>query len=357
MVSDIGGTALVLSGGGAKGAFAVGVLVDLYKRYRSDGWFTITGGASTGALIAPFAALLGAPKPLADQVLARLVHSYTTLETSDLLDHRSWISMLRHRDAFNDTRPLRKMISDALEEPWFDWLQRPETPECYVVYTNFRTGEKTVASARQAGMTRQRFLDAMLASASVPAVMSATEIDGTMCYDGCLRDLLPVEHAVDLGAEVVVPVYLDPEGIGEPTDPLDRVDEIVVRSVMILVNEIGRNDVEIPRLQSIGVEIRERLKAIENTASKLVGTGRVRALRARIDSLLNDPRLAPLLGEHLRVRRIVDGVRPAYPLGHDALKFRPEQMRQWLSHGTEVSRRVFLESPFGCRHRPGYNTP
>ena len=173
MATDTGSTALVLSGGGAKGAFAVGVLQDLYQRHRERGWFTIAGGASTGALIAPFAALLGAPKSLADQVLERLIRSYTTVETSDLLDHRSWIGLLRHRDALNDTRPLRKLISDAFDESWFEWLQRPDAPECYVVYTNFRSGEKSVASVRQRGMTRHRFLDAMLASASVPAVMSA----------------------------------------------------------------------------------------------------------------------------------------------------------------------------------------
>ena len=279
-------------------------------------------------------------------MLERLIRSYTTVETSDLLDHRSWIGLLRHRDALNDTRPLRKLISDAFDESWFEWLQRPDAPECYVVYTNFRSGEKSVASVRQRGMTRHRFLDAMLASASVPAVMSATEIDGTICYDGCLRDLLPVEHAVDLGAEVIVPVYLDPETIGEPTEPLTRVEAIIMRSIIILVNEVGRNDVEIPRLQSYGVEIRERLKAIEQMAAKMTRTRRSRELQSEIARLLADPGLSPLLGERLRIRRIIDGVRPEYHLGDNGLKFHPRQMQQWLRHGTEVSQKVFVDSPF-----------
>jgi NTE family protein len=339
-------TALVISGGGARGAFAVGVLADTYERHRESGWFSIIGGASTGALITPFAALLAAPKTLADQVMERLIRSYTTVETSDLLGRRSWIGILRHRNSFNDTAPLRKMITDALEESWFEWLRRPEAPECYVVYTNFTTGEKVTAAARQRGMTRDRFINAMLASASVPVVMSATEIDGSLCYDGCLRDLLPVEHAVDLGAEVIVPIYLEPVAIGEPAEPPTKLEAIIMRAITILVNEVGRNDVEIPRLQSVGVQMRDRLQSIRELVGRMMPTRRTRALRAEIDRLLNDPALSPLLSERLRVRRIVDGVRPAYQLGQDALQFHPEEMRRWMTHGREVSRQVLADPPF-----------
>ncbi len=50
--------ALVFSGGGAKGAFGVGVLWELSRRRFSLRW-DIVCGTSTGALIAPFGG--GAP--------------------------------------------------------------------------------------------------------------------------------------------------------------------------------------------------------------------------------------------------------------------------------------------------------
>jgi predicted acylesterase/phospholipase RssA len=47
-------TALVISGGGAMGAFAVGAVRYIFRRHRETGWFSIVGGCSTGALMAPF---------------------------------------------------------------------------------------------------------------------------------------------------------------------------------------------------------------------------------------------------------------------------------------------------------------
>ena len=60
-------TALIISGGGAKGAFATGVIKQIFKEYRSSGWFSIIGGCSTGAPITPLAGLLGAPSEVAEE--------------------------------------------------------------------------------------------------------------------------------------------------------------------------------------------------------------------------------------------------------------------------------------------------
>src|SRR4030067_1413861 len=86
-------TALVISGGGAKGAFAVGVLKYIYKKYRNTGWFAITGGTSTGALISPIAALMGAPDPTGSDALDVLVDVYTTVETTDILDKQNFFEL------------------------------------------------------------------------------------------------------------------------------------------------------------------------------------------------------------------------------------------------------------------------
>lgn len=49
-------TALIISGGGSKGAFAVGVLKFIFSQ-RPNIRFDLICGTSTGALIAPLAAL------------------------------------------------------------------------------------------------------------------------------------------------------------------------------------------------------------------------------------------------------------------------------------------------------------
>jgi predicted acylesterase/phospholipase RssA len=62
----------------------------------------------------------------------------------------------------------------------------------------------------------ERFIDAMMASASVPVVMEATLIGKDVCYDGGVRDLLPFSNAIKLGAQGIVSIFLDPRSISFP---------------------------------------------------------------------------------------------------------------------------------------------
>ena len=338
-------SALVISGGGSKGAFAVGVLRDLYDSYRSHGWFSIVGGSSTGALIAPAAAMLAAPGELAQQAMDVLEESYTTISTTDVIERQTWRALVRRRDALNSSKPLRQMLDATFPESWFEWLATEDAPLCYVVYTNLRTGSRVIATPRDSGMTRARFLDAMLASASVPGIMETVRIGDDPCVDGTLRDLVPADFAVESGATTLVPILLDPHS--ESWDgPLDRFDRVLARAFAVLVDEVGRNDLEIPRFQAMGTTVRDALLGIRQISTGLPSTPQVLSLRAALDALLENPELSPLLGPDVRLNRIVDGVRPGYTLTDDALDFTPAQMRRWYRHGLEVSRTVLREAPF-----------
>ncbi len=123
-------TALVISGGGAKGAFAVGVVKHLYSTYRSTGWFKITCGTSTGALIAPMATLMGAPDPIGSQASDTLVRMYTTVSTSDILRKRHLLEWIYRRDCLNESDPLTRLVRRNLSQEWFEWLQRPVSFYC-----------------------------------------------------------------------------------------------------------------------------------------------------------------------------------------------------------------------------------
>jgi len=339
-------TALALSGGGAKGAFAVGVVADLFERFGEKGWFAIVGGSSTGAIIAPLAALLGADRWMADEALDTMIECYSTLDTSDLLDRRRWVELLRRRDSLNGSAPLRELIYDRLRPEWFEWLRGPDAPDTYVVYTNFRTGSKHTASPRDEGMSRERFLDAVLASASVPGLMTATVVDGEPCYDGCLRDLVPVDRAIELGATTLLPVMLDPETIRDHEPRFDRLDRIMVRAFSILVDEVGWSDLEIARDRVRGVLIRNELLRIDDELAAARQSGAIRRARRAIQDLVSRRELEPLLGGRARLRRIIEGVRPDYELSSTPLDFHPAQMRSWMDHGRDVARRVIATTPF-----------
>ena len=99
---------LAISGGGANGAFAAGLL----NGWSEDGSrpeFNAVTGISTGALIAPFA-YLGADY---DHLLK---HFYTQYGTNDLVIERGLLSsFLRKRDSAFDTAPLRARLVEYLD--------------------------------------------------------------------------------------------------------------------------------------------------------------------------------------------------------------------------------------------------
>ncbi len=330
-------TALVISGGGSKGAFAVGAIRSMYERYRQDGWFSIVGGSSTGGLIAPFAALLGLDIELADKVLEELVETYGNVQTKDIIERHGPIESILKKGSLHETQPLRRIIETALTEERFEILKERSSPICYVVYTSFTTGKSTCVSPRDNEMTRERFIDAMLASASVPVVMQATIIDGESCYDGGARDVLPLRQAVEFGAEVIVPIFLDPEYLPVNEQPLLRIDRVLYRSVAIMLDEILANDIQEAVTIQRAVHLRNRL--FKTFGKSLWG-------RRKLKKMLADPFLSPLIGEDKKLHTILPGIRPKERMTSDSLKFDPVQMRRWIEQGAAGARATLTISPF-----------
>jgi NTE family protein len=329
--------ALVVSGGGAKGAFAVGVLRHLFAAYRETGWFSITGGTSTGALISPLAALMAGPDAMATEALEVLVDTYSNSATPQILARRHLIAWLWRQDCVYTTRPLRDLIDSRLKPEWFEWLRGDEAPDCYVVYVDYGTGSAQTASPREEGMTRERFVDCMLASASVPVVMNAAQVDGRPCYDGGVRDLLPLGTAINMGAEVLFPIFLDPEQFPPTTRKPDRVDRIMMRTLDIMMQESLENDVSIAHMVNIAVKAREELERQFPADS---GAGR------KVRHILGREEYADLFGRERRVVEIIGGLRPDEPLTDNSLDFKPNQMRSWIAAGEAKAGAVLSASPF-----------
>jgi NTE family protein len=332
--------ALVISGGGAKGAFAVGVIKHLYKKYRGNGWFSIVGGTSTGALICPMAALMAHPAAaIRNAALDTLVDIYSNVTTPEILEKQDWYEFLARRDCLNESDPLRALIESRFDPSWYEWLTHPQAPDCYVVYTNYRSGAKVVASPKGApggrAMTREDFLTAMLASASVPVLMEPVRIGNDACFDGGVRDLLPFASAIDLGAEVIIPISLEPAQYAQSYDRFSRIDKILLRTLSILVDESVRNDAEQAKLINIGVQARKDLVAAFRGSP---------AALTKINKILNKPAYADLFGK--RLLTIVEGLRPDDSLTEDSLAFDPPSMRLWIEQGEAKARQIVRSNPF-----------
>lgn len=330
-------SALVISGGGAKGAFAVGVLKHIFKTYRDTGWFSITGGTSTGALISPIAAVMGAADPMGTEAFETLEQMYTNVSTPDILEKQSIFELITRQDCLYESDPLNDLLHRHLRPEWFEWLQSPDAPRCYVVYTNYQTGQKVAMSPQDEGMTRERFIKGMLASASVPVVMEATIIDEDVCYDGGVRDLLPFGHAIELGAESIVPIFLDPEEFPQTKSRFRRMDKILLRTLSILVDETGRNDFAMANLINIGIQAKEEI---------LSAFSQDQAALRKLQKIFKAEKYQALYGLKKRLISIITGLKPNEPLTEDSLTFDPVKMKAWVDLGEQKAREIIQTSPF-----------
>ncbi|SIO58835.1 Patatin-like phospholipase [Singulisphaera sp. GP187] len=208
-------TALVLSGGGANGAFAAGIL----KGWTTTGrrpQFDVVTGVSTGALIAIFA-FLG---PDCDD---RLGEFYIATGERDVFHRRSLLTALAWGDSLADPAPLRKRIDDEVTP---DFLRRVAEEHrkgrrLYVATTDLdsKTGViwdlGAIASGAAPGR-RVLFCNILLASCSVPAVFPPVPIDVEI--DGRIHTELHVDGAVRANAFLPASVFgVGPNGAAGPT--------------------------------------------------------------------------------------------------------------------------------------------
>jgi hypothetical protein len=98
---------LAVSGGGANGAYGVGILTG-WSAAGTRPEFTMVTGISTGSLIAPFAFL-------GPEYDARLKEAYTSVSTKDIADRRSLLATLQS-DAAADTAPLKAHIARYIDQ-------------------------------------------------------------------------------------------------------------------------------------------------------------------------------------------------------------------------------------------------
>lgn len=224
-------TALVLSGGGARGAYQVGVMKYIARR-RPEARFPILTGVSAGAINATF--LAGQQGSLEDAVNALAKH-WSSLSTgrvfrSDLaslamnavrvlLNLGSGGSPLAPRvKGLVDTRPLRGFldglidsdaIASSIEEGRLRALAISATSYGSgrtVTFVQATKGVETWERVRRRAVHAKIGIDHVMASAAIPLFFPACSIEGRYFGDGSLRQSHPLAPAIHLGADRILAV-------------------------------------------------------------------------------------------------------------------------------------------------------
>jgi len=223
--------ALVLSGGGARGAYQVGVLkaITEWLPEETPCPFEVLVGTSAGALnAAALAARAGSFRQgvaVLEQVWANFsVDQVVRVNPGQMFRNGlHWVLsvisggwLLSPPRYLLDTAPLRDLIARTIpvaEIP--DAVASGPINALAVATTSYSTGRAVTFfdavpsmrewyRVRRSGVRRPIDNEVLMASAAIPFIFPAVEVDGQYYGDGAMRQLAPLSPAVHLGANRVL---------------------------------------------------------------------------------------------------------------------------------------------------------
>ena len=205
---------LVISGGGARGAYGAGVLT-AWSKLGTRPNFAMVTGVSTGALIAPFAFL-------GSEYDARLERVYTTLETRKLINSRSFFAIISG-DSIVDSSPLSKLLEEVIDDDMIEAIasEYRKGRQLVVGTTNLDAGRPVVWNITRIAASghpdaKKLIRQVLLASASIPGAFPPVYIE-VETADGRKYD----EMHVDGGASSQMFFYPDSVNWKEIIELLD----------------------------------------------------------------------------------------------------------------------------------------
>jgi NTE family protein len=326
--------ALVISGGGSKGAFAVGALTHIHKHVLPLDQFDIYCGTSTGSLITPFAILGQAGLDL-------LTELYTKSKTEDIITTGAVGDLLGEVSLFS-ALPLKNLINNTLLAAH---IPKILAKSLFLSTVCLQTEKLTFFSTKNAPSTQDYEViqisteadiqRAMLASACQPVFTEPIIVQPTKPHlqyvDGGVRETTPLQVAVDAGATSIIVISLSPANTPPTNSTFGSAFGILLRTIDMYGEDVSHNDYRVPLLYESANGFLESLRANLKTEGLSDAT---------IDALIetNDN---PFRGKP--IKKII-AIRPNAPLtegGQGGLVFEKNALKQMFDKGLAKAKEVF----------------
>lgn len=280
--------ALVISGGGSKGAFAGGLAEYLLTVCKKK--YDIFIGSSTGSLLVPL---------LSIGEIERLKNVFTTVTQEDIfnncpfllkkvkgvyktkINHLGILQMfLEGKKSFGESENLRNLIFRNITETDFESIRKNDV---IITVSNLNSMQVEYKEARDCSY--HDFCEWIWASASLVPFMSLVSKNGSEYADGGMGNIIPIYQAIQKGATELDIIVLKPKEFHEKKLPVRNALELTSRVFSFMLNQIVTDDLIIGRLE----------------------------------------------GQNRNIR--LNYYYPAEELTTNSLIFDPEQMRQWWEYG------------------------
>jgi NTE family protein len=260
---------LVMTGGGARGAYQAGILkrIGEIKRIQKRGNpFPIIGGASAGAINGSALAAGSDDFAVATQIIASI---WSDLEPSDIFhcdflsqaqNSLTWIMDLSfgaligggNARSLLDATPLRDFLAKHLRcHRIRNNIQRGYLYALAISATNYTSGKSYLFiegkkghpmwnRSRRVTLATKITVEHVCASAAIPLVFQPVKLKtahGTSFFgDGCVRLQQPLSPVIRLGAQRVFAIGVRCENLEHQKEPLDQKDPSLAQVMGVLFN-------------------------------------------------------------------------------------------------------------------------
>ncbi|MFD2727787.1 patatin-like phospholipase family protein [Hyunsoonleella rubra] len=245
--------ALVISGGGSKGAYAGGVAQYLMEVEGRD--YDIFLGTSTGSLLVPH---------LAAGEIDKIYHAYTNVQQHDIFSvnpfvlrkkgKREFVSIdflnvlwqfIKFKRTFGESKALKKHIKKYFTRKEYDFIR---TTKDDVVVTVSNLSKNRVEYKSIKDYTYEEFCDWIWISCNYIPFMSLAKREGFEYADGGLGCVVPIREAILRGATEVDAIVLEAETMEYNKVLGKNPFSLMINLFGHLSDQLERNDVTIGKL-------------------------------------------------------------------------------------------------------------
>ncbi len=250
--------ALVISGGGSKGAFAGGLAEYLIQEKKRD--YQILIGSSTGSLLVP---LLSIGKT------AKLKQVFTNVNQNDIFNISPFIitekngvfktrinhlgvltTMLKGKKTFGESKNLRRLIADTMTADDFRQIKQSDK-DVLVTVSNLSTMSVEYKNARDCEY--EDYCDWVWASTSMVPFMSLVNKNNFDYADGGMGDLVPIYQAILKGATEIDVIVLKNDT--QTKAPIKNAFVLTSRVFEFMLNQIAIDNVALGKLEGLNRRI------------------------------------------------------------------------------------------------------
>lgn len=243
--------ALVISGGGSKGAFAGGVSQYLMEELHNK--YDLFVGTSTGSLLISHLAL--------DKV-EKIKDVFTSVNQNSIfsrcpftikedkfggkqigINHFTVLkSFMKGKKTFGESLNLRKLIEKTLTEDEFDIL-KASNKEVVVTVSNLSLNQVEYKSIND--FEYEDFLDWIWISSNFTPFMSLVQKEGCEYADGGFGSMVPIEEAINRGATTVDVIILETEVTYYNRLPSKNVFSLLINMHTYMADRIEKQNIKI----------------------------------------------------------------------------------------------------------------